>query len=166
MQKITFENLPSTNTPLNASNLNTLQDNVEDAFNNTYGTSQTEGYSANYINKLFTYSTTEQRVGTWVNGKPIYKKTFNFSIAGSSSAAGETITSYSALNIDMVIKAEGVVYIAGTNNAFRIIGQSTTPEGAENMRIYGTGSNVNFQRSLFTDDLNCYATIYYTKTTD
>lgn len=31
MQKITFENSPSTNTPLNASNLNTLQDNVEDA---------------------------------------------------------------------------------------------------------------------------------------
>lgn len=33
MQKITFENLPSTNTPLNASNLNTLQDNVETAIN-------------------------------------------------------------------------------------------------------------------------------------
>lgn len=34
MQKITFEDLPSTNTPLNANNLNTLQDNVEDAINN------------------------------------------------------------------------------------------------------------------------------------
>jgi hypothetical protein len=50
MQKITFENLPSTNTPLNASNLNILQDNVEDAFNNTYGTSQTEAYSQECIN--------------------------------------------------------------------------------------------------------------------
>ena len=29
MTKITFEDLPSTNTPLSASNLNTLQDNVE-----------------------------------------------------------------------------------------------------------------------------------------
>ena len=52
MQKITFENSPSTNTPLNASNLNTLQSNVEDAFNNTYGTSQTEGYSQDFINKI------------------------------------------------------------------------------------------------------------------
>lgn len=52
MQKITFENLPSTNTPLNASNLNTLQSNVESAFNNTYGTSQTEGYCQEYINKF------------------------------------------------------------------------------------------------------------------
>lgn len=33
MTKITFEDLPSTNTPLNASNLNTMQDNVEDAIN-------------------------------------------------------------------------------------------------------------------------------------
>lgn len=54
MEKITFENSPSTNTPLNASNLNTLQSNVEDAFNNTYGTSQTEGYSQEYINKIGT----------------------------------------------------------------------------------------------------------------
>lgn len=31
MTKIPFEDLPSTNTPLNASNMNQLQDNVEDA---------------------------------------------------------------------------------------------------------------------------------------
>lgn len=33
MEKITFENLPSTNTPLNATNLNLLQTNVENAIN-------------------------------------------------------------------------------------------------------------------------------------
>lgn len=39
MNKINFENLPSTNTPLNAENLNLLQTNVEDVFNgmNTAG---------------------------------------------------------------------------------------------------------------------------------
>lgn len=31
MQKITFEDLPSTNTPINANNLNQVQDNVETA---------------------------------------------------------------------------------------------------------------------------------------
>lgn len=54
MQKITFEDLPSTNTPLNANNLNTLQDNVEDAIDglisNNYGTSNSNGYTQNYIN--------------------------------------------------------------------------------------------------------------------
>lgn len=34
MEKIQFENLPSTNTPINADNLNLLQDNVENEFNN------------------------------------------------------------------------------------------------------------------------------------
>lgn len=33
MEKINFENLPSTNTPINAENLNQLQTNVEDAIN-------------------------------------------------------------------------------------------------------------------------------------
>lgn len=33
MTKITFKDLPDTSTPLNASNLNTLQDNVENAIN-------------------------------------------------------------------------------------------------------------------------------------
>lgn len=32
MQKINFQNLPNTTTPLNATNLNALQDNVEDVF--------------------------------------------------------------------------------------------------------------------------------------
>lgn len=33
MNKINFENLPSTNTPINATNMNLLQDNVEDGIN-------------------------------------------------------------------------------------------------------------------------------------
>lgn len=33
MEKIVFENLPSTNTPINANNLNQLQTNVENAIN-------------------------------------------------------------------------------------------------------------------------------------
>lgn len=35
MKKITFEDLPSTNTPINSTNLNKLQDNVENAINGT-----------------------------------------------------------------------------------------------------------------------------------
>lgn len=39
-----------------------------------YSTSTTDGYSANYVNGLNTYSTTETKVGTWTDGKPIYRK--------------------------------------------------------------------------------------------
>ena len=41
---------------------------------NQYGTSQTDTYSQDYINKFTDYSTTEQVVGKWTNGKPIYRK--------------------------------------------------------------------------------------------
>lgn len=78
MNKINFEDLPSTNTPLSAQNLNTLQDNIDNAkveketgkglsandytnadkekvdnmpvAQNNYSTSTTNPYSANYAN--------------------------------------------------------------------------------------------------------------------
>lgn len=63
MNKINFENLPSTNTPLSAENLNLLQDNVEDAIDNVsielddeVSTSSTNGVEnqaiTNYVNSL------------------------------------------------------------------------------------------------------------------
>lgn len=42
MQKINFENKPSTNSPINATNLNALQDNVEDAIDEV--TTQDSGW--------------------------------------------------------------------------------------------------------------------------
>ena len=54
MDKINFQNLPNTTTPVNATNLNLLQTNIE--------------------NTLNTYSTTETRIGTWINNKPVYRK--------------------------------------------------------------------------------------------
>ena len=43
-----------------------------------YGTSNTDGYTQSYINSLNTYSSTEQRIGTWIDGKPIYRKVIDF----------------------------------------------------------------------------------------
>ena len=43
---------------------------------NEYSTSTGLGYSANYINNLHTYSTNEQRIGTWIDNNPLYRKSF------------------------------------------------------------------------------------------
>lgn len=40
----------------------------------SYSASTSDSYSCNYVNGLNTFSTTEQRIGTWTNGKPIYRK--------------------------------------------------------------------------------------------
>lgn len=46
---------------------------------NTESTSQTDTYSCNYINEKAKeiYSTEEQVIGTWVDGKPLYRKVIN-----------------------------------------------------------------------------------------
>lgn len=50
MQKIPFENRPSTDTPINASNLNLLQDNVEDAIDGIIESgSNTNGNYIKYV---------------------------------------------------------------------------------------------------------------------
>lgn len=53
-----WENLPSTNTPVNATNLNHMDQGIYDA------------------NNIGQYSTSEIAVGTWIDGKTIYRKVF------------------------------------------------------------------------------------------
>lgn len=43
---------------------------------NGYSTSSRDSYSCNYVNSINTYSTDEIRVGTWIDGKPIYRKVY------------------------------------------------------------------------------------------
>lgn len=57
MEKINFEDLPSTKTPIDSKNLNLLQTNVENA-----------------IQKSNNYSLDEIIVGTWIDGSTLYRK--------------------------------------------------------------------------------------------
>lgn len=83
MEKINFQN---GKTPLNDTNLNQLQDNVEEA-----------------IQKCNIYSTEEQVIGTWIDGKPIYRKIFT---GTSNTQTNATIHNY-AENVDTVVHAYG-----------------------------------------------------------
>lgn len=56
MNKINFTNLPSTTTPVNATNLNTLQDNVEEGMNFRLTTG------------------TEKATNEYIDGKQVYRK--------------------------------------------------------------------------------------------
>lgn len=72
-------------TPTMASIVNTTNDSTEDA------------YSCDYVNKLNTYSTTEQRVGTWIDGKPIYRKVVSFSSLTSSLQVPHNINNFNKI---------------------------------------------------------------------
>jgi hypothetical protein len=64
MSLIEFQDYPSTETPLNAENLN---------------------HNFNELNNANTYSTEEQVIGTWINGKKIYRKVIELGELGDTS---------------------------------------------------------------------------------
>ena len=81
---------------------------------NAQSTSQTDTYSCDYINNLQSnvYSTEEIRVGTWIDGKPIYRKSFTFT-SFSDLAAGL------ANKIDYMVKIQCMAH--QTNKQWRNI---------------------------------------------
>lgn len=51
------------------------------------------------------YSTAEHKIGTWIDGKDVYERTFTFTI----SSAGETITVADVSYIDVLVDMSGIL---------------------------------------------------------
>lgn len=109
------------------------------------------------------YSNDEKRVGTWIDGKPIYQKT----IVGktpSSTGVNTTIVDVSSWNIDKVILFEGTFMPGGSTSI--PINYYYSPNNYAMVHI-------NDQDKLtmilgFSEHTNkdVYITVRYTKTTD
>lgn len=69
-------------TPLNAENLNQIQTNAENSINTVQSNLNTTNQN---IENLTTYSTEEKVVGTWIDGKPIYRKVIESTVANIES---------------------------------------------------------------------------------
>ena len=67
MQKINFQNLPNTTTPVNATNLNALQENVEDVFDGAVamGSIKTTGVKINNVDVKNVATLEYEVVDTW-----------------------------------------------------------------------------------------------------
>lgn len=104
------------------------------------------------------YSTEEQRIGTWVNGKPLYQKTFNNPILPLDT--GLISSKYKVIHIDgmahdgdSIIKVPHSDYIGGQNYIY------------DGVFTASTGVFIIRQTNLSSAILD-YITIQYTKTTD
>lgn len=73
-------------TPLSASVLNEIQDNIEDAIKEKQtNIDNVENTLNDKITNLTTYSTEEVKTGeTWIDGKPIYRKSFTSAVDSST----------------------------------------------------------------------------------
>ena len=245
MEKINFQDLPSTSTPLSSTNLNQMQDNMEDAIipiklvtisdtapstattgdmyynttdnkvytaiaTNTWGsgstprydgfyvntsdntlfyyngatlvgaggsqtsinvkneetTSETDVYSCNYVNNIdnkFNYSSNEQIVGKWIDGKTLYRKVITFNYFPND---GQRNVAHYITNLQYICWYEYTWYDSSDAKFFSNVrfDNSTTycKISISNTYLIVEGRGTNW--STRTSDGTCI--IYYTKTTD
>lgn len=157
--------------------------------NNAYNTSTNETYSCSYINNLSagegvdlsnyytktetenlinnktfedTYSNAEQRVGTWIDGKPFYRKVV--SVSNLTVKSGTTYT-HGIANVKEILPMTCGRMLYGNNTPYY-----TYPLVANSGAMLGATFDTTYIKWVGNDSWGTSHThmfvIYYTKTTD
>ena len=176
MSKITYENKVALNVnsdiadinKCNASDLNEIK-NVVNTNDDIVGdlaqlnnTNKSNLVSAiNEVNNKFNYSTEEQVIGKWSNGKPVYRKVLNI----GTPSGQRTYPTHGISNLENVINLYGFCY---TDVSTR----QTIPMTYTNWEIFAyditdTVFTLNFSTNQWNaNPTNVYIIFEYTKTTD
>jgi hypothetical protein len=137
---------------------------------NSYSNSTTQAYSANYINNLGKepYSTNEQVIGTWIDGKPLYRR-----VLTTYSTQEDTNYKYLTFITDNTIKivnSYGRIFEYRNNNNINY-GIPTGNFGlGEISSVYQNNAGLLYltidKTHVFSNIVSLYIIIEYTKTTD
>lgn len=133
MTKINFQDLPNTTTPLNASNLNTLQTNVEDAIKSNITTSS------------------ERATNEYVDGQRVYVKRIDLGAFPNNTS--KTVT-HGITNPKIVRSV-----IVANNGSGTYQDMAHRP----NFNSYITTTAIVFNPSADYSSWTGYADLYYTK---
>lgn len=114
--------------------------------------------------RMMNYSTDEQVVGTWIDGKPLYQKTYDLTLPSTTKTASVLTTINNIANMkirNMFGLVDGSVNAAPYVNVDRsYIGQETPVWIRQNGEIAITSYSSEFVNAKL------FLTIQYTKTTD
>lgn len=116
-------------------------------------------YGMNFGGSLHTYSTTEQVVGTWVNGKPLYETTV--SMGALPNNAWLTVN-HGISDIERIVSMDGYACRLSTGT-FIPLPYVGSGQVCLNASLTAVAIQTTSDRSGFTES---YLTIRYTKTTD
>ena len=163
-----WHDLPLEDTPISADRLTYMENGI-------YNSLQSENISTNisdtgnkcptcetvkdYVDGLQTYSTEETVIGTWIDGKPIYRKSFYFT---QWSGLG---LDTSLDNIDNIINASVTLKNSTSGQWMKL---AFNPDSYYAFYIKKTGNTHKIfvlNNSSYTADAVC-SFIEYTKTTD
>lgn len=109
-----------------------------------------------------TYSTTEQVVGTWIDKKPIYRKTIDFGYLPNSTTKA---VAHNIVGIDKIIKIEQTID-NGSSYQHGFLVLSSGAQAVNQFNIYGTNSDIRVATNADRSTVYAYFTLYYTKVAD
>lgn len=107
-----------------------------------------------------TYSTTEKRIGTWIDGKPLYRKTVD---CGKGPDAGRKDVPAGISNPDLIVNLYGFSIDSGVCTPVN----NTRPDNAAAANgAYFENGNIVIRTGANRTAASFYVTVEYTKTTD
>lgn len=113
---------------------------------------------------LDTYSTEEQVIGTWIDGKPIYRKSL-FVSGFPTFTSNKHSFNHNIANFGVCLKIYGVLFDTGNQCYFNL---PYTGRGTSDIMLYSSSSLIYVEQSPYGNNRlkDFYITIEYTKTTD
>ena len=108
------------------------------------------------------YSTNEQVIGTWIDGKPLYRKTLS---TGALLNTGTLLVPYNIDNLKRILKVSGIAY----NGSFGLLLPASHNNSSSVINVYVDYGGKGVAIQTFSDRSSYgegYITIEYTKTTD
>ena len=111
------------------------------------------------LDNIYTYSSSEQRVGTWIDGKPLYRKVIEFTTSSSNVTTWTTCATIA--NLKRPIDINGFLEFNSTTSSY----VPTFESSSQRLQFSFTGNNVQYQAAGFGSK-KVYAVVLYTKTTD
>lgn len=122
----------------------------------------TEVYAPSGGSGGINYSTQEQVIGTWIDGKPLYQKTITLSSLGNVQSYAYAVTSF---DVSMVTKVEALVKLGSVG-----ANQWITSPYVENASYRCSCHWQSADNSIYIKSnwgmTDAYVTIQYTKATD
>lgn len=118
------------------------------------------GVYEEFISKenLVNYSTGEQRIGTWIDGKPLYRKV----VERTNFESGSHEVGWDNANIDKIVKKD---FVLSTNGEI-ISGNINDGTTSVTIKSYKTNSRIDIWLNSSVPCEWLYLTLEYTKTTD
>lgn len=132
--------------------------------------SKLDGIDKTKLDGLLTYSGTEQIVGTWKDGKPIYRITLRDTLPNAASQAALVDKSIPLNNVDTIISITGTIYQdqGGGHYSEFVYPYVNVVSGLSVLAYYANNTNNIVVRSNITwlNGMDTDITVEYTKTTD